>query len=186
MEETMVEEEIRKHAFAMRLTNPAFRPPGNRSGQAIPMRSMADPGAIRIACSSMMSRRSRAGASCTRPHLALNAVAKEGAKHGVRANVICLGFMRLPLVNRQIPEQAKAEGISDEQVIKGVMLKEVVDGEFATREDVAEAAVFFAAFKSNALTGRSMIVSHGWSSSDIETISARNHLAQRLTSAETA
>ena len=90
-------------------------------------------------------------------------VAKEGAKHNVRANVICPGFVRTPLVDRQIPEQAKTLGISEEQVVKGVMLKDTVDGEFTTIEDVAEAAVFFAGFNTNALTGQSLIVSHGWS-----------------------
>lgn len=90
-------------------------------------------------------------------------VAKEGAKHGVRANVICPGFVRTPLVDKQIPEQAQALGISEEQVVKGVMLKDTVDGQFTTVGDVAEAAVFFAGFKSNALTGQSLIVSHGWS-----------------------
>jgi 3-hydroxybutyrate dehydrogenase len=90
-------------------------------------------------------------------------VAKEGAKHRVRANVICPGFVRTPLVDRQIPEQAKALGISEEQVVKSLMLKDTVDGEFTTIEDVAEAAVFFAGFHANALTGQSLIVSHGWS-----------------------
>jgi 3-hydroxybutyrate dehydrogenase len=90
-------------------------------------------------------------------------VAKEGAKHNVRANVICPGFVRTPLVDRQIPEQAKALGISEEQVVKGLMLKDTVDGEFTTIEDVAEAAMFFASFNTNALTGQSLIVSHGWS-----------------------
>ena len=90
-------------------------------------------------------------------------VAKEGAKHRVRANVICPGFVRTPLVDRQIPEQAKALGISEEQVVKSLMLKDTVDGEFTTIEDVAEAAVFFAGFNTNALTGQSLIVSHGWS-----------------------
>jgi 3-hydroxybutyrate dehydrogenase len=89
-------------------------------------------------------------------------VAKEGAKHGVRANVICPGFVRTPLVDKQIPEQAKELGISEAEVIKKVMLKETVDGEFTTVDDVAEAAVFFAAFPSNALTGQSVVVSHGW------------------------
>jgi 3-hydroxybutyrate dehydrogenase len=89
-------------------------------------------------------------------------VAKEGAKHNVRANVICPGFVRTPLVDKQIPEQAKELGISEEDVIKKVMLKETVDGEFTTVQDVAEAAVFFAAFPSNALTGQSLVVSHGW------------------------
>jgi 3-hydroxybutyrate dehydrogenase len=89
-------------------------------------------------------------------------VAKEGAAHGVRANVICPGFVRTPLVDRQIPEQAKALGISEQDVIKNVMLKETVDGEFTTVDDVAEIALFLAAFRSNALTGQSIIVSHGW------------------------
>jgi 3-hydroxybutyrate dehydrogenase len=89
-------------------------------------------------------------------------VAKEGAAHGVRANVICPGFVRTPLVDKQIPEQAKELGITEQEVIKNVMLKETVDGEFTTVEDVAEVALFFAAFKSNALTGQSLIVSHGW------------------------
>jgi 3-hydroxybutyrate dehydrogenase len=89
-------------------------------------------------------------------------VAKEGAKHGVRANVICPGFVRTPLVDKQIPEQAKALGISEAEVIKNVMLKETVDGEFTTVEDVAEVALLFASFPSNALTGQSLVVSHGW------------------------
>lgn len=90
-------------------------------------------------------------------------VAKEGAAHGVRANVICPGFVRTPLVDKQIPEQAKALGISEADVIKNVMLKETVDGEFTTVDDVAQVALFLAAFPSNALTGQSLIVSHGWS-----------------------
>jgi 3-hydroxybutyrate dehydrogenase len=89
-------------------------------------------------------------------------VAKEGAKHGVRANVICPGFVRTPLVDKQIPEQAKELGISEAEVIKNVMLKETVDGEFTTVADVAETALFFASFESNALTGQSLVVSHGW------------------------
>jgi len=89
-------------------------------------------------------------------------VAKEGAAHGVRANVICPGFVRTPLVEKQIPEQAKELGISEQEVIKNVMLKETVDGEFTTVDDVAEVALFFAAFPTNALTGQSLVVSHGW------------------------
>jgi 3-hydroxybutyrate dehydrogenase len=89
-------------------------------------------------------------------------VAKEGAKHGVRANVICPGFVRTPLVDKQIPEQARELGISEDAVIKNIMLKDTVDGEFTTVRDVAEAALFFASFESNALTGQSLIVSHGW------------------------
>ena len=89
-------------------------------------------------------------------------VAKEGAKHGVRANVICPGFVRTPLVEKQIPEQAKTLGISEEDVVKKVMLKETVDGEFTTTDDVAQVALMFAGFPTNALTGQSLVVSHGW------------------------
>lgn len=89
-------------------------------------------------------------------------VAKEGAKHGVRANVICPGFVRTALVDKQIPEQAQQLGISEQDVIKKVFLKDTVDGEFTTTQDVAEAALFFASFESNALTGQSLVVSHGW------------------------
>ena len=89
-------------------------------------------------------------------------VAKEGARHGVRANVICPGFVRTPLVEKQIPEQAKTLGISEAEVISKVMLKETVDGEFTTTQDVAEVALLFAAFPSAALTGQSLVVSHGW------------------------
>lgn len=89
-------------------------------------------------------------------------VAKEGAAHNVRANVICPGFVRTPLVEKQIPEQAKELGISEEDVIKKVMLKDTVDGKFTTIDDVAQTALFFAAFDTNALTGQSLVVSHGW------------------------
>ena len=89
-------------------------------------------------------------------------VAKEGAEHNVRCNVICPGFVRTPLVDKQIPEQAKELGISEQEVIRNVMLKDTVDGQFTTVQDVAETALFFAAFESNALTGQSLVVSHGW------------------------
>ncbi len=89
-------------------------------------------------------------------------VAKEGGKYGIRANVICPGFVRTPLVEKQIPEQAAELGISTDDVIKKVMLKETVDGEFTTVQEVAEVALLFAGFGSNALTGQSLVVSHGW------------------------
>ncbi|MGR2740400.1 3-hydroxybutyrate dehydrogenase [Billgrantia sp. Q4P2] len=89
-------------------------------------------------------------------------VAKEGAAHGVRSNLICPGFVRTPLVDRQIPEQAKALGISEEAVIRDVMLKDTVDGEFTTLGDIAEVALHLAAFPTAALTGQSVVASHGW------------------------
>ena len=89
-------------------------------------------------------------------------IAKEGAAHGVRANVICPGFVRTPLVEKQIPEQAKTLGIPEQEVIDRVMLGQTADQEFTTIQDVAEIARLFAAFPSNALTGQSLVVSHGW------------------------
>jgi 3-hydroxybutyrate dehydrogenase len=89
-------------------------------------------------------------------------LAKEGAKHNVRSHVICPGFVRTPLVDKQIPEQAKELGTSEEDVIKKVMLGDTVDGVFTTVQDIAQTAVFLAEFPSAALTGQSFVVSHGW------------------------
>lgn len=89
-------------------------------------------------------------------------LAKEGAKHNVRSHVVCPGFVRTPLVDKQIPEQAKELGISEDEVIKKVMLGNTVDGVFTTVQDVAQTVRFLAEFPSAALTGQSFVVSHGW------------------------
>ena len=89
-------------------------------------------------------------------------MAREGGPHGVRSNIICPGFVRTPLVERQIPEQARDLGISEQEVVERVMLGRTVDKEFTTLDDVADVAVFLAAFRSNALTGQSIVPSHGW------------------------
>ena len=89
-------------------------------------------------------------------------LAKEGAPHNVRSHVICPGFVRTPLVEKQIPEQARELGISEADVIKNVMLKDTVDGVFTTVEDIAQTALYLATFPSAALTGQSFVVSHGW------------------------
>ncbi|WZB74029.1 3-hydroxybutyrate dehydrogenase [Achromobacter insuavis] len=89
-------------------------------------------------------------------------LAKEGAKHNVRSHVICPGFVRTPLVEKQIPEQAKELGISEEDVVKKVMLGDTVDGVFTTVDDVAQTALFLSTFPSAAFTGQSFVVSHGW------------------------
>ncbi|HET7560894.1 MAG TPA: 3-hydroxybutyrate dehydrogenase [Rhodanobacteraceae bacterium] len=89
-------------------------------------------------------------------------LAKEGAPHHVRSHVICPGFVRTPLVEKQIPEQAQELGISEDEVVKNVMLKDTVDGVFTTVEDIAQTALFLATFPSAALTGQSIVVSHGW------------------------
>jgi len=89
------------------------------------------------------------------------AVAKEGAPHGVRANVICPGFVRTPLVEKQIPEQAKLLNLSEKDVVEKVMLRDTVDGQFTTTDEIADTAVFLAGQKTLALTGQSIVVSHG-------------------------
>ncbi|MEF2550790.1 3-hydroxybutyrate dehydrogenase [Aurantimonas sp. A2-1-M11] len=89
-------------------------------------------------------------------------MAKEGARHGVRANTICPGFVKTPLVEKQIPQQAASLNISEQEVVDRVMLGATVDQEFTTMEDVADIAVFLASFRSNALTGQSIVPSHGW------------------------
>ncbi|MFC3550169.1 3-hydroxybutyrate dehydrogenase [Lysobacter cavernae] len=89
-------------------------------------------------------------------------LAKEGGRRGVRSHVVCPGFVRTPLVDRQIPEQARELGISEDEVIGKVMLGNTVDGVFTTVEDVARTVRFLAEFPSAALTGQSIVVSHGW------------------------
>src|SRR5260221_3476983 len=74
-------------------------------------------------------------------------VAKEGAKHGVRAHVICPGFWRTPLVDKQIPEQAKELGISEADVIKKVKLKDTVSSEVTTGSDPAATRTFVSQFE---------------------------------------
>ena len=90
-------------------------------------------------------------------------MAKEGAQHNVRSNVICPGFVETPLVKKQIPEQAANLGISEKDVVNKIMLGNTVDQKFTTMDDVADAAVFLAGYGTNALTGQSLTISHGWS-----------------------
>ncbi len=92
----------------------------------------------------------------------VRSIAKEGANNQIRANLVAPGFVRTPLVDKQIPEQAKALNLSEEQVIQNVMLKNTADGEFTTSQQVAQAVLFFANADHNAFTGQSLIVSHGW------------------------
>lgn len=89
-------------------------------------------------------------------------LAKEGAAHNVRSHVICPGFVKTPLVEKQIPEQAREKGISEEEVVKNIMLGQTVDGEFTTTADIAHLACFLAAFPTNVFTGQSFLAGHGW------------------------
>lgn len=89
-------------------------------------------------------------------------LAKEGATHNVGSYVICPGFVKTPLVEKQIPEQAKAKGISEEEVVKNIMLGATFDGEFTTTEDIASLALYLAQLPTLAMSGQSFLVTHGW------------------------
>lgn len=89
-------------------------------------------------------------------------LAKEGAEYNVSSNVVCPGFVRTPLVEKQIPEQAAEFKITEAEVIKNVMLKDTIDGQFTTTDDVADAVLFYAAAKTTVHSGQSAVVSHGW------------------------
>ena len=88
-------------------------------------------------------------------------IAKEGLAHGVRSNVICPGLVMTPLIEKQIPEQAKKLGISEDDVRNKVLHMADTEGMVATSEDIAEVAYFFAAMPTNCLTGQSMDVNYG-------------------------
>lgn len=89
-------------------------------------------------------------------------LAKEGGNHKIHTYVVCPGFVRTPLVDKQIPEQAKIKGISEEEVINNIMLVDTVDKEFTTLDEVANLVSFFAHDVTGVMTGQSMLVSHGW------------------------
>jgi 3-hydroxybutyrate dehydrogenase len=127
---------------------------GNRGGVVIYMGSVHSHAASVLKAPYVTAKHGLLGLART--------LAKEGAPHHVRAHVICPGFVRTPLVEKQIPEQAKELGISEDEVVKKVMLKDTVDGIFTTVDDIAQTALFLASFPSAALTGQSVVVSHGW------------------------
>lgn len=91
------------------------------------------------------------------------AIAVEGAAHGISSAMICPGFVLTPLVEKQIPEQAQQLKMSEADIVSKVMLKDTVNGEFASVEDIANTALFLAAHPTDALTGQSIVVSNGWS-----------------------
>jgi len=128
--------------------------PGNRGGVVIYMGSVHSHEASKLKSAYVAAKHGLLGLART--------LAKEGAPHNVRSHVICPGFVRTPLVEKQIPEQAKELGISEDEVIRNVMLKDTVDGVFTTVEDIAQTALYLATFPSAALTGQSIVVSHGW------------------------
>ena len=89
------------------------------------------------------------------------AIAREGADYGIYTYTICPSFIKTPLVEKQIPEQAASLGITEEEVVKNIMLRDTVDGVFTTVEDVANTLAFLANDQ-GALTGQSLRLTHGW------------------------
>lgn len=128
--------------------------PGKRGGTVIYMGSVHSHEASPLKCAYVSAKHGLLGLA--------RVLAKEGGEHNVRSHVICPGFVRTPLVDKQIPEQAKELGISEEEVVRRVMLGGTVDGVFTTVDDVAQTALFLCAYPSAALTGQSFVVSHGW------------------------
>lgn len=126
----------------------------NRGGTVIYMGSVHSHEASPLKCAYVAAKHGLLGLA--------RVLAKEGGEHNVRSHVICPGFVRTPLVDKQIPEQAQELGISEEEVVRRVMLGGTVDGVFTTVDDVAQTALFLCAFPSAALTGQSFVVSHGW------------------------
>lgn len=88
-------------------------------------------------------------------------LAREGAEYGIHTYTICPSFIRTDLVEKQIPEQAASLGISEEEVVKDIMLRDTVDGIFTTPDDVTDALLYLAKDR-GALTGQSIRLTHGW------------------------
>jgi 3-hydroxybutyrate dehydrogenase len=126
----------------------------NRGGVIVYMGSVHSHEASPLKCAYVTAKHALLGLA--------RVMAKEGAAHNVRSHVVCPGFVRTPLVEKQIPKQAASLGISEAEVVKRVMLGGTVDGEFTTVEDVAQVVLFLSAFPTAALTGQSFLVSHGW------------------------
>ncbi|MEM6490928.1 MAG: 3-hydroxybutyrate dehydrogenase [Pseudomonadota bacterium] len=89
-------------------------------------------------------------------------IALEGAEHGVTVNAICPGYVLTPLVEKQIPDTAKARGITEEQVKRDVLLAAQPTKQFVTVEQVGAFAVFLASDAAASITGQVMAVDGGW------------------------
>ena len=89
-------------------------------------------------------------------------IALETAEHGVTVNAICPGYVWTPLVEKQIPDTAKARGISEEAVIRDVLLASQPTKKFATVEEIAALAVFLTSDGAASITGTALPVDGGW------------------------
>jgi 3-hydroxybutyrate dehydrogenase len=89
-------------------------------------------------------------------------VALETAEHGITANAICPGYVLTPLVQKQIPETAKARGITEEQVIKDVLLHAQPTRQFVTTEQIGALSVFLCSDAAASMTGTALPIEGGW------------------------
>ena len=89
-------------------------------------------------------------------------VALEGAEHGVRCNAICPGYVHTPLVDAQIGDTAKARGMTEDEVIKNVILDAQPTKQFVTVEQVAAMAVFLCSPSGDQINGSLMSMDGGW------------------------
>jgi 3-hydroxybutyrate dehydrogenase len=89
-------------------------------------------------------------------------VALETATFGITVNAICPGYVLTPLVEKQIPETAKARGISEDDVIKNVLLHAQPTKQFVTTEQVGALAVFLCTSAAASITGAALPIEGGW------------------------
>ncbi len=90
------------------------------------------------------------------------ALALEGAEHGVTCNAICPGYVKTPLVEGQIADTAKARGITEEEVVKNVMLGEQPTKKFVQVEEIAALAIYLCSDKAKSITGAAHQIDGGW------------------------
>jgi len=90
------------------------------------------------------------------------AIALEGAEFGVTSNAICPGYVKTPLVEKQIPDTAKARGISEEEVINDVMLASQPTKQFVSVDEIGALAVFLCSEKAASITGAAHQIDGGW------------------------
>src|SRR5262245_1062327 len=89
-------------------------------------------------------------------------VALETAEHGITVNAICPGYVLTPLVEKQIPETAKARDISEEQVVRDVLLHAQPTRRFVTTEQVGALALFLCCDSAASITGTALPIEGGW------------------------
>ena len=89
-------------------------------------------------------------------------VAVELAEFGITSNTICPGYVKTPLVDKQIADQAKAHGISPEQVVRDVMLSHQARKQFIQVDELAALAVFLASDAAVSMTGTALAMDGGW------------------------